>query len=159
MKSHVDALLKAGEALGNATTLNGCKSVESCYKFTVALLKAMETFKRPRNITFCTTASPIQGMMEANEAAGKKDLKANLNLMKVFSDGLGLFLWQTSPGNDMLEDYFEEMESQVLFFGNKIRLKGKEPEKEVFETFLLLTRAHVDYLKPMKETICMWRGK
>ena len=159
VKSHVDAIVKAGEAVGNATTLNGCKSVEECFRFTVALLKAMDTFKRPKDIAFCTTETRIQEMIAANEAAGKKDMKSNLNLMKVFSEGLGLFLWQTTPGNDMLEDFLVEMESQVLFFGNKIRTNGKEPEKAVFEAFVLMMRAHVEYLKPLKETICTWRGK
>ena len=51
-----------------------------------------------------------------------------MDVMKVCVDGFQLFFWNTTPGNDMLNDYLTEIESQVLFYGNRIRKKGKEAE-------------------------------
>lgn len=79
-------------------------------------------------MSFCTTGSKIVEFTNATDEAGKKDRKSPMDVMKVCVDGFQLFFWNTTPGNDMLNDYLTEIESQVLFYGNRIRKKGKEAE-------------------------------
>ena len=59
----------------------------------------------------------------------------------------------------MLKDYLDEIESQILFNGNRIRTKGKDDEKEFFEAFFALMTAHKSFVEERKEFICDWRGK
>jgi len=58
----------------------------------------------------------------------------------------------------MLSDYLSEVDSQVLFYGNRIRTKGKAPEQEWFEAFYSLVGAFKTFLNERKETICDWKG-
>lgn len=46
-----------------------------------------------------------------------------------------------------------------MFFGNKVRLNGKDAEKAVFEALITYIRAQIAYLKPLAENICLWRGR
>jgi len=63
-----------------------------------------------------------------------------------------------TPGNDLLSDHCQEIDSQVLFYGNRIRKKGKDEEKVLFEAFYDVFSSFVNFLKERKETICDWRG-
>lgn len=47
----------------------------------------------------------------------------------------------------------------MLFNGNRIRKKGKDNEKELFEAYFALFQAHKAFIKERKEYICDWRGK
>ena len=96
--------------------------------------------------------------MQAVDEAGKKDRKSPMDVMKVFTDGFQLFFWNTTPGNDLLSDYLTEIESQVLFYGNRIRKKGKEAEKAWFEAYNAWMTAHIAFIRERKEHICDWKG-
>ena len=78
--------------------------------------------------------------------------------MKVVNDGFQLFFWHTTKGNDLLSDYLTEAESQVLFYGNRIRKKGKEPEKVWFEAFNAWMTAFIAFIRERREYICDWKG-
>ena len=78
--------------------------------------------------------------------------------MKVMTDGFQLFFWNTTPGNDLLGDYLTECESQVLFYGNRIRKKGKDAEKDWFEAYATWMSAFIAFVRERKEGICDWKG-
>ena len=119
----------------------------------------MGSFKRPADITFSTTASPIVPWIQETDESIRKDRKSPMDLMKVFVDAFQGYFWNTTPGNDMLDEYIDEVKNQVLFNGNRIRTKGKDAEKEVFEAFFALLEKHYSFIKERKEYICDWRGK
>ena len=123
-----------------------------------ALLSTMASFRKPSDMAFCTTGSAIVQMVNTVEEAGKKDRKASLDVMKVLQDGFQLFFWITTPGNDLLNDYLTEVESQVLFYGNRIRKKGKDAEKAWFEAFITFTLAFIGFVRERREYICDWKG-
>ena len=81
-----------------------------------------------------------------------------MDVMKVCVDGFQLFFWNTTPGSDMLNDYLTEIESQVLFYGNRIRKKGKDSEKAWFEAIYALMQAHIAFVRERREWICGWKG-
>ena len=53
----------------------------------------------------------------------------------------------------------DEVENQVLFNGNRVRTKGKDAEKALFEAFLSLLQKHKSFIKERNSYICDWRGK
>lgn len=110
MKSQLDALIAAAQAVGNETTLNAAKSHEEAFQFTVALIKSMDAYSRPKDVSFYTANTRIHEMIVANDAAGKKDLKANLNVMKTLTDSLQFYLWAGTNGNDEFVDYMQEID-------------------------------------------------
>lgn len=59
----------------------------------------------------------------------------------------------------MLVDFLKEVESQVLFYGNKIRTGANEKEKAWFEAYNAAMQAFKAFLSAKREFICMWRGK
>jgi len=71
----------------------------------------MAAFRKPTDLSFCTTGSKIVQMINLVEEAGKKDRKSPMDVMKVCTDGFQLFFWNTTPGNDLLKDYLSEIES------------------------------------------------
>ena len=97
-------------------------------------------------------------MLKTVEAAGQKDRKSPMDVMKVLTDGFQLFFWNTTPGNDLLNDYLTECESQVLFYGNRIRKKGKDAEKEWFEAYATWMSAFIAFVRERREGICDWKG-
>ena len=46
----------------------------------------------------------------------------------------------------------------MLFYGNRIRKKGKDEEKEWFEAFNTVMEAFNGFLLPRSATICDWSG-
>ena len=58
----------------------------------------------------------------------------------------------------MLNDYLSEIESQVLFYGNRIRKKGKDAEKAWFEAYFTLMQGHIAFIRERREWICGWKG-
>lgn len=124
----------------------------------VALLKTMGTFRKPQNVNFCTSESKLPQLMTQTEEAGRKDRKSPADVMKVLTDAFNVYYWIMTPGNDMLSDHCQEVDSQVLFYGNRIRKKGKAEETEFFEAFYSLFTAVTGFLKEHKETICDWKG-
>ena len=97
-------------------------------------------------------------MMQTVDEASKKDRKSPMDVMNVLKDGFQIFFWNTTPGNDMLSDYLTEMESQVLFYGNRIRKKGNDAEKEWFEAYNTWMTAFITFIRERKENICDWKG-
>ena len=118
----------------------------------------MASYRKPSDMAFCTTKSAIVQMVTTVEEAGKKDRKSPMDVMKVLQDGFQLFFWITTPGNDLLNDYLTEVESQVLFYGNRIRKKGKDAEKAWFEAFITFTLAFIGFVRERREYICDWKG-
>ena len=123
-----------------------------------ALLSTMASFRKPADIAFVSTASPVVQMMKTVEAAGQKDRKSPMDVMKVLTDGFQLFFWNTTPGNDLLSDYLTEAESQVLFYGNRIRKKGNDAEKAWFEAYASWMAAFIAFIRERREYICDWKG-
>lgn len=46
----------------------------------------------------------------------------------------------------------------MLFFGNRIRKKGKEEEQAWFEAYFAWMTAHIAFVRERKEYICDWKG-
>lgn len=124
----------------------------------VALFKTMGSFRKPPNVNFCTTESKLPQLMQQTEEAGRKDRKSPADVMKVLTDAFNVYYWIMTPGNDMLSDHCQEVDSQVLFYGNRIRKKGTDAEKEFFEAFYSLFTTVTGFLKDRKENICDWKG-
>ena len=122
------------------------------------LLSTMASFRKPADVAFVTTANKVATMMQTVEEAGKKDRKSPMDVMKVFTDGFQLFFWNATPGNDLLNDYLTECESQVLFYGNRIRKKGNDAEKEWFEAYFVWMQALIGFVRERREYICDWKG-
>ena len=97
-------------------------------------------------------------MMSAAEEAGRKDRKAPADVMKVVTDGFQLFFWNTTKGNDLLSDYLTEVESQVLFYGNRLRKKGSDAEKAWFEAYSAWMTTFIAFIRERRESICDWKG-
>lgn len=58
-----------------------------------------------------------------------------------------------------MEDFLKEAESQILFYGNKIRMSDKAAEKAWFEAYFAIVKAFKTLIASKKDTICSWRGK
>ena len=159
IKAELDTFVAKGSAFENDTVKSAVQKHQKAFAIQVALLKAMGSFKRPADITFATTASPIVPWIQETDESIRKDRKSPMDLMKVFVDAFQGYFWNTTPGNDMLDEYIDEVKNQVLFNGNRIRTKGKDAEKEVFEAFFALLEKHISFIKERKEYICDWRGK
>lgn len=78
--------------------------------------------------------------------------------MKVAQAGAQIFFWHTTKGNDAVEDFLKEGESQILFYGNKIRMSDKVAEKAWFEAYFAIVKAFKTFICSKKENICSWRG-
>ncbi len=98
-------------------------------------------------------------MAQDTESACRKDRKSPMDLMKTLQDAFQLCYWVTQPGNDLLIEYLQEMESQVLFYGNRVRAKGKDAEKACFEAFVVVMSTFITFLTERKDRICEWTGK
>ena len=134
-KPHLDSLKAAAVAIENGSVTQATDFYCEAASINAALLNTMASFRKPTDVAFATTGSKIVTMMNTVDEAGKKDRKSPMDVMKVCNDGFQLFFWNTTPGNDLLNDYLTEIESQVLFYGNRIRKKGKDSEKAWFEAY------------------------
>ncbi len=81
-----------------------------------------------------------------------------MNPMKVLSAAFQMYFWHTTKGNDEVKEYVAEIESQILFNGNRIRKDGKEEEKAWFEAFIQLLMAVKKFVEDKADHICDWRG-
>lgn len=158
-KPHVDELKAAAQTIGNASVIQATADIAEAVQINGALLQTMAAFKTPADKKFCTTESAIVQLMQRTENSSKTDRKSPMDVMKVCTDGFQLFFWHTTPGNDLLGDYMTEIESQVLFYGNRIRKKGKDEEKAWFEAYNGMMQALKTFLITKKETICDWTGR
>lgn len=82
-----------------------------------------------------------------------------MNPMKVLNDSFNMYSWNNTQGNDQCKDWLIEIESQILFNGNRIRKNGTEAEQAWFEAFLKLMTLIKDFITERAENICLWRGK
>ena len=83
-----DALKTCAGKLGNATAAAGTDRFIDAVKMQCALLTTMATFRKPKDIAFCTTGSKIVEWQQQTEAEGRKDRKSPLDIMKVLTDSL-----------------------------------------------------------------------
>mmetsp|Transcript_11860 Transcript_11860/g.15084 ORF Transcript_11860/g.15084 Transcript_11860/m.15084 type:complete len:195 (-) Transcript_11860:892-1476(-) len=110
-KAALDAFVALGCAFDNDTVKSAVQAHKQAMTQQVALIKAMGSFKRPADVTFATSASSIVPLMQQTEEQSKKDRKSPMDVMKTLTDAFQVYFWNTTPGNDMLDEYLDEVES------------------------------------------------
>lgn len=159
MQASIDGLKAAAAATGNEAHVTATALYGEAMEIQYALLRTMASFRKPKDLAFCLGGCKLGQFGDQVEQLGRKDRKSDRDMMKVLQDGFQIFFWHASPGSDMLKEFLDEIVSQVLFYGNKVRKSGTPQNQAWFEAFNKMFETFKAFIEERRETITTWTGK